>query len=161
TGQELPDEELTRTFAAPTTDVLVESGIRASIDYLEIDEVASLGDRSVIFVQYFYVLQHRSDSSRFSITGAPNIYNNSVTNVSVSGKGARGANVSLTLTDKDEQPITAPTVTVQSDGTWSVSGIDASSLANGPITYTAVETDAIGTNLPESSDARKSLLAFL
>jgi hypothetical protein len=60
-------------------------------------------------------------------------------NVSVAGNGIDGATISVTISD-DTNATTAATTTV-SNGVWSVSGINASALADGTVTYTVTATD--------------------
>jgi hypothetical protein len=66
-----------------------------------------------------------------------------VGNASASGTGEVGATITLLITD-GLNPITAPTTTVAGDGTWSITGLDLSSLANGNIAYQVRATDAAG-----------------
>jgi len=82
------------------------------------------------------------------------INNNNKTNVSVSGTGTVGATIALTVTD-GATTLNPFTTTVGAGGTWSISGIDVSTLDDGTLTFTAVATDSVGN---ESSDATDTAL---
>jgi len=78
---------------------------------------------------------------------------------SASGTTEAGATVSVVATDgTTTTPAKAATVT---GTTWSVSGIDVSSLADGPITYRATATDAVGNTATASKTATKDIAAVL
>ncbi len=65
--------------------------------------------------------------------------------VALSGTGAEpGSIVSVTLTDSDGNNLGPIAANVNPDGTWTVPATDISSLADGPITVTATETDEAG-----------------
>src|SRR5581483_10790695 len=77
-----------------------------------------------------------------TLTSAPDITADNVTSVTVSGTGAIDGDT-IDVAIGDGTTVVFPSgdfVTVQG-GTWSVSGIDASSLKDGPITYDATEND--------------------
>jgi hypothetical protein len=75
-----------------------------------------------------------------AFTSTPNINSAIVGNLSVAGTGDDGDTVSVTITD-GTNTTNAATTTV-SGGTWSVGSINASSLADGQVTYAVTETDA-------------------
>jgi hypothetical protein len=80
------------------------------------------------------------DGSLATVTVAHNITAVNQGNVSVGGTGIDGATISVTITD-GTHTTTAATTTVNA-GTWSVQGINAAALADGPVTYTVTATDA-------------------
>ncbi len=80
------------------------------------------------------------------------------TSASVSGVTLPNASVSLTVTDKNNQKVTA-TATAGSDGKWSVTGLNLSTLADGTITYTATAQDASGNTITDSQTALKGTVA--
>ena len=53
----------------------------------------------------------------------------------------------------------AQTTTVGSDGNWTVSGIDVSSLADGTITYTVTASNAAGNTATQTKTATKNTVA--
>ena len=70
--------------------------------------------------------------------------------------------MSVLITDNASHTTTAATTTV-SGGTWSVSGIDASGLVDGTVTYAVTETDAVGNSNTVTQDQTKDtvdLVAF-
>ena len=75
-----------------------------------------------------------------AFTSTPNITNANVSSVAASGTGNNGDAISVTITD-GTHTTTAATTTV-SGGSWSVSGINASALTDGTVTYQVTETDA-------------------
>ncbi len=80
-----------------------------------------------------------------AFTSTPDITSANQTNVT--GTGEEGDTVSVTITDgTDDDGLDDPTAvtTTVSGGAWSVSGIDASGLAVGQVTYIVTETDAAG-----------------
>ncbi len=81
-----------------------------------------------------------------------------MTNAAISGTGP--ANQSATVTVTDGNDTTDPqTVAIDSDGNWSVTGIDVSSLADGTITYTATVSDDLGNETPYEMTATKDTMA--
>jgi Bacterial Ig domain/Bacterial Ig-like domain len=64
------------------------------------------------------------------------------TAVTVSGTAEAGATVTVQTTD-GTRTVTR-TTTAAADGTWSVTGLDLSTLADGPISYRVLGTDAAG-----------------
>jgi large repetitive protein len=101
-------------------------------------------------------------------TVAPNLTSNPVvnpiglatqTNVSVSGTGDVGDTVSLTFTDGT---IITPvyTAVVDSAGNWTISGINVSTLADGPLTMSVSATDAAGNTTTTSAASVKATLSF-
>ncbi len=77
------------------------------------------------------------------------------TSTSAGGTGAVGATISVVATDGTNSTA-AMTTTVGSGGTWSVSGIDVSSLNDGTITYTATATDSFGNTASNSLTTTKA-----
>ncbi len=68
-----------------------------------------------------------------------------VTDVTISGDGVEPTStVEVTITDSLLGTIGPITTTVNPDGTWSIPDQDLSSLEDGPITVSTVETDAAG-----------------
>ena len=92
-----------------------------------------------------------------SSTPTVNIANKSA--VSASGTGENGASVSLVITDAGNAHSTSPATTTVSGGAWSVSGIDASGLADGPVTYKVTATDAAGNAATATQTALKDTVA--
>ena len=60
---------------------------------------------------------------------------------SLSGTGEANASISLTATDELNNSIGPVTDTIGNDGTWTLSGIDLSTLVDGTITFTVTSTD--------------------
>src|SRR5262249_47626470 len=79
-------------------------------------------------------------------------------NVTVSGTGDNGDTISVTITGgSDDNLITTnPTTTTVANGTWSVTGINASGLPDGPVTYAVTETDANGNTTTITPTATKT-----
>ncbi|HTQ39322.1 MAG TPA: Ig-like domain repeat protein [Pirellulales bacterium] len=67
-----------------------------------------------------------------------------VTNTSISGTGTVGASISVVASDGTHST-TATTTTIPMGGSWSVTGINVSSLSDGTITYTVTASNASGT----------------
>jgi hypothetical protein len=79
--------------------------------------------------------------------------------VSASGKAEAGATVSVAVSDGAGHS-TAPRITTAgADGTWSVTGIDVSTLLDGTITYTATASDAAGNTKVAKATATKDAAA--
>ena len=79
-------------------------------------------------------------------------------NVAANGTGEVGATISLTASDGDITTVEYTTV-VGEDGTWSIAGIDVSSLADGTITFMATATDAEGNTAQGSRTSTKDTVA--
>ncbi len=79
-------------------------------------------------------------------------------NTSINGTGELGGSVSVVATDGDGSSNTV-TGSVQEDGTWSLSGIDVSGLADGDITYTVTVTDQLGNTTDYMTTAHKDTVA--
>ncbi len=93
----------------------------------------------------------------FTFNSAPNINLANYQNVTVSGTGDNGNLVTVTISDSTNT--TTAAIAQVSDGTWSVSGIDASGLADGMVTYTAVETDGLGNTTTITQNVIKNTVA--
>ena len=76
-----------------------------------------------------------------------------------SGTGEIGATISLVASDGSQASDTY-TTTVDSDGNWSISGIDLGALADGTITFTVTATDAAGNSAPAAIDSTKQTVAI-
>ncbi len=78
--------------------------------------------------------------------------------VSASGTGEAGATISLVV---DDGTTTSQTynATIGTDGTWSITGIDTSGLADGTLTFTATASDAAGNTATASQTATKDTTA--
>lgn len=83
-------------------------------------------------------------------TAAPTVSNSGYINAStdttytVSGTGTTaGDTINFTLTDSNGKTVTGST-TVQTGLSWTATGVDASSLSDGPVNITATETDVLG-----------------
>jgi cyclophilin family peptidyl-prolyl cis-trans isomerase len=87
-----------------------------------------------------------------SVTDPVNSSND--TNTSISGTGQAGFTISVVATDGTHST-TAKTTTVSSGGTWSISGINVSSLNDGTITYTATQTDTSNNTTTSSKTTIK------
>ncbi|MEX0676993.1 MAG: Calx-beta domain-containing protein [Pirellulales bacterium] len=70
------------------------------------------------------------------------VHANNADDASISGTGEAGAMISVVVTGGANSA--SAQTTVADNGTWSASGIDVSSLADGMITYTVTATDAVG-----------------
>ncbi len=79
-------------------------------------------------------------------------------NTTASGTGEVGATISLTATDGTNST-TAYTTTVGEDGTWSITGIDVSTLDEGSLTFTVTATDAAGNTDTASTTATMDVTA--
>ncbi len=94
-----------------------------------------------------------------SLTSFTNPVNNTnVANATASGDGEVGDTVSVVVTD-GTHTTAAKTATVAANGTWTVTGLDLSSLADGSITYTATATDLAGNTATENQPATKDTVA--
>jgi Bacterial Ig-like domain len=83
--------------------------------------------------------------------------------VAVSGTAEAGATIKVQTTDGTRTAV--QTTTAGADGTWSIVGIDLSTLADGTITYQVTGTDAAGNTgaaavLPGSKDTAPPALAI-
>jgi Bacterial Ig-like domain len=92
-----------------------------------------------------------------AITSAPTINSSNVTSVSASGTVEAGASVSVAITDSVHN--TAPAAATVSGTTWSVSGINASALNDGTVTYRVTATDAAGNQGTVTQNASKDTSA--
>jgi cyclophilin family peptidyl-prolyl cis-trans isomerase len=81
------------------------------------------------------------------------------TSTSISGTTDVGATVSVTATDGTHTTVATP-ASVDTTGAWSASGIDVSSLTDGPITYNVTATDAFGGTAKASEQANKDTVAI-
>ena len=79
-------------------------------------------------------------------------------NVTVSGTGEVGATITLVATNGDNSTDEYTTV-IGEDGTWSITGVDVSGLADGTITFTATATDTAGNTAESSLTATKDTVA--
>ena len=91
-----------------------------------------------------------------SVTSPINSANDTAT--TASGTAEAGDTISVVATDGTNSTA-AKTTTAASDGSWSVSGVDVSSLADGTITYTATAANAAGTSSQASKTATKDTVA--
>jgi hypothetical protein len=74
--------------------------------------------------------------------------------VTISGTGQAGASISVIVSDADESTSTF-TTTVTAGGTWSISGIDVSSLDDGTLTFSVTATDSANNTTTISTTAQK------
>jgi glucuronoarabinoxylan endo-1,4-beta-xylanase len=88
-----------------------------------------------------------------AFTSTPNISVANESSVTVTGTGVNGDAILVTITDGNYET-TAATTTV-SGGVWSVTGINASSLAAGAVTYSVTETDSAGDTATSQQTASK------
>jgi hypothetical protein len=91
-----------------------------------------------------------------SVTNPINSSNDTAT--TASGTGAVGATVSVVASDGTNSTV-AQTVTVASDGSWMISGINVGSLTDGTITYTATAMDSTGNTAQATKTATKDTVA--
>src|SRR5207248_1959284 len=83
--------------------------------------------------------------------------NANVMSFGVNGTAEPGATVQLAVTDGTTTVTAAPSAL---DGTWSVTGLDLSGLADGTVTFTATAVDAAGNpSLVTSQPVTKDTLA--
>jgi cyclophilin family peptidyl-prolyl cis-trans isomerase len=95
-----------------------------------------------------------------SVTTVPTSINlGNEDSTTVSGTGEAGATVSVVASDSAGDKTTAQTATVSSSGTWSISGINVSSLKDGTITYTATATDSQNGTATSTMTATKATVA--
>ena len=81
------------------------------------------------------------------------------TSASASGTGEVGATISLVASDGTIST-TAQMTTVDSNGDWSISLIDLSSLADGTITFTAAAADSAGNTGSATATATKTTIVL-
>jgi hypothetical protein len=82
------------------------------------------------------------------------------TNVGASGTSDAGTNtVGVTVSDGVNPPLGPFAATVAPDGSWSVTGIDVSSLNDGTITFEATATDTVGNTATDDETATKDATA--
>jgi subtilase family serine protease len=74
-----------------------------------------------------------------AFTSTPNIDIANASSISVAGTGDNGDTVTVAITDSGKNTTSTATATV-SGGTWAVSGINASLLLDGTVTYSVTET---------------------
>ncbi len=91
-----------------------------------------------------------------SVTDPANSAN--AANTTISGTGTVGATISVVVGDGTNSTA-AQTTTVGSGGTWSISGINVTSLNDGTITYTATASDAAGNTSTATRTAQKDTTA--
>jgi len=98
-------------------------------------------------------------------TDAPDVAITSVTdpingsnssNVSASGTGEAGATITLTVTDGDNTTTTY-TTTVGSNGTWTINGINVSSLDDGTLTFRVTAKDAANNTAEATRTSTKTV----
>ncbi len=133
-------------------------------------DVSSLADGTITFTATATDAANNSATAGLTAskdTVAPNIVLTTVTDpinfanrqsVVVSGTGEAGANVSLLLNDLSNS-ISGGSTTIAADGTWTISGIDASGLNDGSITVTATATDAVGNSAQTTLTTTKDTIA--
>ncbi len=90
-----------------------------------------------------------------TVTAPTSINLNNENSTTVSGTGEAGATVSVVASDSASTKTTAQTATVSSSGTWTISGINVSTLLDGTITYTATATDSQGGTVTSNATATK------
>jgi hypothetical protein len=90
---------------------------------------------------------------KVTFTSTPDITGANENNVSAAGTGDNGDTISVTITDGTHT--TSAATTTVSGGTWSVGTINASGLFDGTVTYSVVETDALGNTTTITQDANK------
>ena len=163
---------LTRSWTVPSTVTSTFQGVfgpvTANNAKIEIFINGDFNDTtSGTFVAYYYDLVKATPplmvglGSGGTSSGAvvPNITNTNVKSVSVTGTGDPDKLISVSIQDGDGHTVTGPAANVGADGTWTVGGIDATSLTDGPVTYTVTETDGSGRTVSNMHTATKSLLA--
>ena len=154
----------TTTTVARTTTVLANGTWSVSgID------LSGLADGPITYIATATDGANNTDESRLTASKdslAPAIDLTSVTtniglsnhrSTTASGTGEAGSTVSVVVSDGTTT--TSPrTVTVAANGTWTVTGIDTSTLKDGTLTYTATATDAAGNTSADSLTSTKSTL---
>ncbi len=75
--------------------------------------------------------------------------------VTVSGTGEAGATIAVSASDSGSGNVGPLSTTVAQDGTWSITGIDLTSLADGTITFTVIATDGVGNTTQVTQTATK------
>lgn len=105
------------------------------------------GNRSeVASVTFVYDTQAPAAPVVGSVTTPINAGNQAA--VSVSGTAEAHSTVTVTLEDATAGTVDAGSTAADADGHWTISGIDASSLADGTITAMATATDSAGNTGP-------------
>ena len=90
-----------------------------------------------------------------SVTTVTNPVNSgNLTSATASGTASTGANISLVVGD-GTHTTTAKTTTADSNGAWSITGIDLTALTDGTITYTATASDTVGNTAQSTKTATK------
>ena len=82
-----------------------------------------------------------------TLTSAPNITATNVKNITVTGTGVPNYQILVNIIDGEDDGLDTTTdvfTTVRSDGTWSVTGIDATLLEDGDVMYIASQFDPAG-----------------
>jgi cyclophilin family peptidyl-prolyl cis-trans isomerase len=74
---------------------------------------------------------------------------------SISGTSQAGVSISVVIND-GVHTTSASTTTVQSDGTWTLTGLDATNLNNGTLTYVVTATDSQNNSVTRSKTVTKS-----
>ncbi len=82
----------------------------------------------------------------------------SASTVTISGTGEIGATITVTASD-GTNTTTQYQVTVSQNGTWTISGIDTSGLADGSIEFTAIAADDAGNTTEQTASATKDTVA--
>ena len=91
-----------------------------------------------------------------TVTSPINIAN--VANTSIAGSGEAAATISVVASDGTNST-SAQTTTISANGTWSVSGINVSTLTDGTITYTVTATDAANNTTTATKTTTKDTVA--
>jgi hypothetical protein len=93
------------------------------------------------------------------LTSTPTINLANRTSVSASGTGENGAAISVVIFDAGAAHTTTAATTTVAGGTWSVSGIDASGLTDGAVTYKVTATEAANNSATVTRGALKDTIA--
>jgi hypothetical protein len=83
-----------------------------------------------------------------TLTAPAYVNSSTVTGVQVTGTAEAGASVILTVKDAGAAHTVTRSVTASGTGAWSVTGLNLTSLNDGPVTYSAAATDAAGNTGP-------------
>jgi hypothetical protein len=98
------------------------------------------------------------------LTATTPVTSNNATAVAISGTAEVGATVEVRVIggESGSEVVVGPiSAAVAGDGTWSLSGIDVSTLPDGPIRYEVKMTDTAGNNTTISQDAQKDTATTL
>jgi len=94
-----------------------------------------------------------------SVTNPINIGN--ADEVAISGTGEVGATISVVVSDGTNEITVTQTATVDSEGNWTITGINVSSLDDGTLTFTVKATDTAGNFTEDTIESVMTTIAVV